>query len=329
MLDVLNSSGELAAAERDREWAVQQLAGGWSRHTHLISDGTGRKYVVRAKPPGSLLETDLLREYRTYVELNRAKVPVPTVYGVVDTDDTPFGGPFFVMDWVAGEAPVTWRRSERAALEENWRSGNRSLGNDLVQTLAAIHTAPVDGFGFLGQPRPYEQVVDIWRETYQRQRLVRDPIVEEAFSWVAARPPDPVDPALVHGDYRIGNTMLRNERITAVVDWELAYLGDPRFDLGYVSLDYLAGKFVKPGSPLLCAVADHDWFMTEYERLRGQQVDREVVRTYSALGALVLIAILLTGIRMFADGKTTDVRMAWNRYALAGLRQELTQIMGW
>jgi aminoglycoside phosphotransferase (APT) family kinase protein len=146
---------------------------------------------------------------------------------------------------------------------------------------------------------------------------------------VADREPDAVEPGMVHGDYRIGNTMVHGEHIAAVVDWELSYVGDRRFDLGYATLDYHAGKFVAPGSELLCAVADREWFFAEYEQRTGSTVDREVVRTYSALGALVLIAILHTGIRMYAEGETSDVRMAWNRYAIPGLRQDLVRLMGW
>lgn len=325
-LDVLCEAGAVGRDER-AGWELTQLAGGWSRHTYRLST-SDRSYVVRVKPPGSLLDTDLVREYRTYVELARAKVPVPAAYGADDRADTPFGGPFFVMDWVAGEAPVVWRGKDRARLEANWHD-SRSLGTDLVETLAAIHRAPAASFEFLGPPRPFAEVVEHWRTVYERQRLVRDPVVEEAFAWVAAREPDPVEPGLVHGDYRIGNTMVRDERIAAVVDWELSYVGDRRFDLGYATLDYLAGKFVAPGSALLCSVAGRDWFFAEYERLTGTTVDREVVRTYSALGALVLISILHTGIRMYADGETSDVRMAWNRYAVPGLRQDLVRIMGW
>jgi aminoglycoside phosphotransferase (APT) family kinase protein len=118
-------------------------------------------------------------------------------------------------------------------------------------------------------------------------------------------------------------------RVTGVIDWELAFRGDTRFDLGYASLDYLAGKFVLPGSSLLCAVADRSWFYAEYERLSGRPVDLEVVRTYSALGALMLIAILCTGIRLYVDGRTTDVRQAWNRFAIPGLRQDLTRLLDW
>lgn len=330
-LDVLCQAGELRSAPRPADWRLTQLEGGWSRHTYVLSRGSrghGRAYVIRVKPSGSLLDSDLSREYRTYVELGKAKVPVPTAYGACTGADNPFNGPFFVMDWVAGQAPVVWRRKDREMLEANWRD-SRSLGTDLVETLAAIHGVRPESFGFLGPARSFTDVVQHWQTVYERHRLIRDPVVEEAFDWVRCREPDKAEPGVVHADYRIGNTLLQDQRVSAVIDWELTYLGDRRFDLGYAALDYLAGKFLDEGSRLLCAVAEREWFFSEYERLTGTVVDREVVRTYSALGALALIAILHTGIRMYADGKTTDIRMAWNRYAVPGLRQDLVRIMEW
>jgi aminoglycoside phosphotransferase (APT) family kinase protein len=331
VLDVLVDAGRLGRRDLARDWTLRQLAGGWSRHTLLVSAGepvAGEAFVVRVKPPGALLETDLVREYRLYTELARSDVPVPTPYGVDPAADTPLGGPYFVMDWLPGTAPNTWQRKERAELERDWAEGGR-LGTELVETVSRIHAMPTAELGFLGPPRSFAACVAVWQEVYEKQRLVRDPVVEETIAWLRDREPDPVPPALVHGDYRIGNTMVDDGRITGVVDWELAYLGDPRYDLGYVSLDYLAGKFVHPGSALLGAVADRDWFFAEYERRAGVEVDREVVRTYSAMGALALICILLTGIRMYVDGATTDVRMAWNRYAVPGLRQDLIRLMEW
>lgn len=324
VLDVLAEAG----VDRDGDWQIQQLAGGWSRYTYLLAKPGAQSYVVRVKPPGALLETPIDREYRTYLALHDLDIPVPQVYGLDEREDNPFGGPFFVMDWVNGEAPVVWRKDDRAALERNW-ADSRSLGTDLVRILARIHGANPAAFAHLGAPRTFAEVVGEWQKTYARQRLVRDPIVEESFQWVLSREPKPVPTGLVHGDYRIGNTMLRDERVAAVVDWELAYLGDPRFDLGYTSLEYLAGKFVRPGSKMICAVAERDWFFAEYERLTGQPVDPEVVKTFAALGALVLITILLTGIRMYSDGQTDDVRMMWNQNAIPGLRQDLARMMGW
>lgn len=331
VLDLLVDAGRLDRVDRGRGWTLRRLAGGWSRHTLLLSEGppeAGRAYVVRVKPPGSLLETDIVREYRLYTALARSGVRVPRSYGADAAPDTPLGGPFFVMDWLPGEAPVVWRRKDRSVLEDNWAT-NRSLGSELVDTLHSIHTVPTEALDFLGPPRSFTACVTGWQEIYERQRLVRDPVIEETIAWLLDREPDPVPPALVHGDFRIGNTMVDAGRITGVVDWELAYIGDPRYDLGYVSLDYLAGKFVRPGSALLGAVADREWFLATYERLHGSTVDPQVVRTYSALGALALICILLTGIRMYVDGRTDDVRMAWNRYAVPGLRQDLIRLMAW
>jgi aminoglycoside phosphotransferase (APT) family kinase protein len=331
VLDVLVEAGRLDARDRARPWALRQLAGGWSRHTWLLSAGDpapGQAFVVRVKPPASLLDSDLEREYRLYATVAAAGVPVPTPHGIEHATDTPLGGSWFVMDWVPGSAPVTWLRRDREALEADWADGGR-LGRDLVETIAGIHAIPAADLGFLGPPRSYADAVDRWARTYAEDRLVRDPVVEDAFAWLREREPDPVPPALVHGDYRIGNTMIHEGRIAAVVDWELAYLGDPRYDLGYAALDYLAGKFIEPGSALLEAVCDRDWFFRAYERLRATTVDPEVVRSYSVLGALALICILLTGIRTYADGRTTDVRMAWNRYAVPGLRQDLVRLMGW
>lgn len=331
VLDVLVDAGRLERADRARDWTLRQLAGGWSRHTLLLTDGppvAGQAFVVRVKPPGTLLETDLVREYRLYTELARSGVRVPAPHAVDPAVDTALGGPYFVMDWLPGVAPNVWQHRDRTALEGDWADG-RGLGTELVDAVAGIHSAPIEAMGFLGPPRSFAACVTGWQEVYERQRIVRDPVVEETVAWLLSREPDPVPPVLVHGDYRIGNTMVEHGRITGVVDWELAYLGDPRYDLGYVSLDYLAGKFVKPGSALLGAVADRDWFFAEYERRSGTAVDREVVRTYSALGALALICILLTGIAMYVAGKTDDVRMAWNRYAVPGLRQDLIRLMQW
>jgi aminoglycoside phosphotransferase (APT) family kinase protein len=127
----------------------------------------------------------------------------------------------------------------------------------------------------------------------------------------------------------MGNCLVHGGRITGVLDWELAYVGDPRFDLGYLALDYNAGKFAAPGSPLLAAVAEREWFWRRYEALAGRQVDPEVVRTFSVLGALMLIANLSSGVNVYATGRASDIRMLWSRFAIPGLRQDVVRLMDW
>jgi aminoglycoside phosphotransferase (APT) family kinase protein len=329
-LAVMRDAG--AASDEAQVVEMEQMAGGWSRHSYALTvaePGAGRReFVLRARPPGPLLDTDIVQEHRTYVLLADEPVAIPKVHGLDASEDTPFGGPFFVMDRLPGEAPNVWRGRDRSALEEDW-AGPRGVARDYVANLAGIHGVGVTDLGGAIAPRGFLQTVDHWQEVQQRAQLLRDPVVETAFAWVRDREPDPVAPCLVHGDYRIGNCLVADGRITAVLDWELSTVGDPRFDLAYMSLKYFGGKFTRPGSELLGAVAEREWLYERYESLSGRRVDPDVVRTFAVLGALSLIAIMNTGIRVYADGGTTDIRMAWSRFVFPGLRQDLAALMDW
>jgi aminoglycoside phosphotransferase (APT) family kinase protein len=337
LLATMRAAGD--ADDSSRVTYLEQLEGGWSRHSYAArvahpdradaANPTGEHaYIVRVRPRGSLLDTDLGEEFRTFALLVDEPLPTPGVRGFEPSEDTPFTGPFFVMDRLDGHAVNVWRRRDRKELEQDW-SGSRGIANDLVEHLAGIHAIGAERAATAATPRSFEQTVDRWQGVYEQMKLVRDPVVDEAYAWVRERRPDPVAPCLVHGDYRIGNCLIDGGRISGILDWELCSVGDPRFDLGYMSLEYHAGKFTTPGSPLLNAVADHDWLHRRYTELTGRPTDREVVRTFTALGALMLFAIMTTGVNVYADGRTTDIRMAWGRFVLPGLRQDLTALMGW
>ncbi len=312
--------------------SLTQLEGGWSRQAHVLAtrdgDGLEREFVVRVKPSGPLLDTDLRQEYEVCRLLTEHGVAAPVAHGFEGRVDNPFGGAFYVMDRAPGSAPNVWRRRDREQLEANWAEGG-SLAEDLVDSLVGIHAIPAAAVAEVLPLRDFAAAVSHWEQIQGEMALVRDPVVEDAYAWLREREPDPCEPTLVHGDYRIGNCLNEHGRITAILDWELSYLGDPRYDLGYISLAYEAGKFTRPGSELLGSVADREWFMSEYEKRSGRAVDPEVVRTYAALAALMLIAILTTGIRMYSDGETEDVRMLWTRFAIPGLRQDLTALMNY
>lgn len=311
---------------------LEQLEGGWSRHSYIArvrhGDGAERGYVVRVRPSGSQLDTDLGQEFRTYALLQDEPIPTPAVHGYEPAEDTPFDGPFFVMDLLQGHSPNVWRKRDREELEADWQSG-RGIAADLVDHLAVIHTVEADRAATAAVVRSFQDTIDHWQGIYEDRRLVRDPVIDEAYAWVREREPDPVEPCLVHGDYRIGNCLVDGGRVSGILDWELCFVGDPRFDLGYMALDYHAGKFTLPGSELLNSVSDRAWFHERYARLSGRPVDPEVVRTFSVLGGLMLFAIMTTGVRVFADGITEDIRMAWGRFTLPGLRQDLVRLMDW
>jgi aminoglycoside phosphotransferase (APT) family kinase protein len=330
MLETMRGAG--SAADADSVTYLEQLEGGWSRHSYAArvrhESGDERAYIVRARPSASTLDTDLGQEFRTFSLLVDEPLPTPAVHGFEPSEDTPFGGPFFVMDRLAGHAPNVWRGRDRRALAEDWEA-HRGLATDLVTHLAAIHSIDAARAGDAAVTRSFQETIDHWHGVYNEMRLVRDPVIDEAYRWVRDREPEPVPACLVHGDYRIGNCLTDGGRITGILDWELSFVGDPRFDLGYMSLEYHAGKFTTPGSDLLNATAERDWFQERYAALSGRPVDPEVVRTFTVLGALMLFAIMTTGIRVYSRGETTDIRMAWGRFVLPGLRQDVVRLMGW
>jgi aminoglycoside phosphotransferase (APT) family kinase protein len=318
-----------AVSDGETATGLTQLEGGWSRQAYVLATATAagatREFVVRVKPEGALLDTDLRQEFEVYRLLGARGIAVPAVYAY-EAGDNAFGGPFFVMDRAPGSSPNVWRRRDRAELEANWEAGG-SLAEDLLDSLVRLHAIPAADAPPVLPRRDFEAAVAHWEEVQGQMALVRDPIVEDAYAWLRDREPDPAEPAIVHGDYRIGNCLNQDGRITAILDWELSYVGDPRYDLGYISLDYEAGAFTRPGSPLLGSIAEREWFFDSYEARSGRPVDREVVRTYAVLADLMLTAILTTGIRMYVDGRSDDVRMVWTRFALSSLRQELTKLM--
>jgi aminoglycoside phosphotransferase (APT) family kinase protein len=154
-------------------------------------------------------------------------------------------------------------------------------------------------------------------------------VVEEAFEWVIEREPQVGWPGLVHGDYRLGNMLLEDDRVRAILDWELAYRGDVRFDLGYLAVARNAGKHLRARSPLMNAIADQDWFMERYGQLTGRWIDDATLATFQMLGIMMLLATQWTAVWMYASGHTTDVRMAWSRFSFAGLRQDMVELMRW
>jgi aminoglycoside phosphotransferase (APT) family kinase protein len=311
------------------------MEGGWSRHTYAIDvedperEGVAR-YIGRVRPDDSVLDTDLGQEFEIYRILADEPVPAPRVYGYEPSEDTPFGGPYFLMERLSGEGLNVWRRPDRELLEADWE-GDRGIACDFVDGMAAVHKVDPAKLAGVVVERDFRATVAHWRGIYEEVRLVADPVVEEAYAWLLDNEPTPVPPRLVHGDYRIGNCLVDGGRMTGVLDWELAYIGDPRFDLGYMALPYSAGRFVSPEtqSPLTGAVAERGWLERRYAAATSEPVDRAVVDLYAAMGALMLFSIMGTGLALYAEGKSTDIRAAWSRFVFPGLRADLAGLMGW
>lgn len=327
---ILRDEGELDAGGDVVE--LVQLEGGWSRWSHIATTrsagGTERRWVVRVKAPFGLFDTDIALEYDVFKELERMDVPTPRVFGLDRSEDNPFGGAFFVMEHLSGHAPNLWRARDHAELRADW-DGERGIAADVVENLVRIHSVGPDAAPASLPRVGYGAHVGHWRGVYEENHLIRDPVLEEAFDWLAGRDPGDSLVGIVHGDYRAGNLLIDEGRVTAILDWELAYVGDVRFDIGYFVLDYTAGKHLRPKTELVGGVADREWFFSEYERLSGRALDRDVVRTYSVLGLASLVAMTCVGVRRYSEGRITDVRRVWARFSTPGIRQDLATLMEW
>ncbi len=213
----------------------ERLAGGHSNLTYRVDDAEGRRVVLRRPPEGELLPTahDMGREHRLIEALGPTDVPVPEALATC-TDPSVIGAPFYVMDHVEGVVLHTADDAE-AAFDEAQRA---DIGRDFVEVLARLHAVDPDavGLGDLSRKEDYiaRQLKTWWRQ-YEASRTGEDPLLGRVNEWLHGNIPTQGPARLVHGDFRLGNTITAPDgRIAAVLDWEIATLGDPLADLGYV-----------------------------------------------------------------------------------------------
>jgi aminoglycoside phosphotransferase (APT) family kinase protein len=255
------------------------ISGGRSNLTYLVTDGTHR-WVLRRPPLGQVFHGahDVSREYRVMSSLRGTPVPVPRTR-LNCADSTVIGAPFYLMDEVEG----TVLRTPEAvsALSEPAR---RRLGYALVDTLAALHEVrPFDvGLDDLGQPDGYlRRQLDRWARQYQQIKVRDLPHIDPIIAWLADSMPETYGASIVHGDFRLDNVVVDSAgagEIRAVLDWEMATLGDPLADLGvFISFWDEPGKPFNPVTAGLTAFPGFpsaEEIIERYARQRGVTVGR-------------------------------------------------------
>ncbi|HEV3361566.1 MAG TPA: phosphotransferase family protein [Pseudonocardiaceae bacterium] len=227
--------------------SAELIAGGRSNLTYYLTDGTSR-WVLRRPPLGHVLATahDMSREYRVLRALAGTDIPVPGTVALC-TDPEPLGAPFYLMERVDGVVLRSFRDTERigpAACE--------ALGHQLVDVLADLHNLHPEqvGLGDFGRPEGYlTRQVSRWRKQLDSSRSREVDGIDELYERLADSVPTSQRHSLLHGDFRLDNVLVTgwadpaDQRITAVLDWEMATLGDPLADLGlFVIYSRGAGK---------------------------------------------------------------------------------------
>jgi aminoglycoside phosphotransferase (APT) family kinase protein len=263
----------------DRPLSAELIAGGRSNLTYGVTDGEHR-WVLRRPPLGHVLPTahDMGREYKVLHALAATDVPVPQVFAFCD-DIEVNGASFYVMDRVDG---VILRDS--AGLAKLGAETARACSEELVDVLASIHAVDYEavGLGEFGRPAGFlERQVRRWGEQWERSKTREQPAVDELGRRLQAALPESGPPSIVHGDYRLDNTMLAPDdlgTVVAVLDWEMSTLGDPLADLGLFLLYWGSptAQNVATGEPIgtLPGFLSRDEVVARYVERSGRNVDQ-------------------------------------------------------
>jgi len=213
---------------------ARKFPGGQSNPTFRIEADSGT-YVLRRQPPGKLLKSAhaVDREYRVLAALRDTDVPVADVYHLCE-DPSVIGSMFYLMEYCDGN--IHWNPALGEIDDPNTRT---AMYDQMVRTLAAIHSVDIDAAGLANYGRPgnyFERQVGRWTSQYRASELRKIDAMDRLISYLEANlPADDGQVALVHGDFRLDNLMYARDdsRVIAVLDWELSTLGHPCADLAY------------------------------------------------------------------------------------------------
>jgi aminoglycoside phosphotransferase (APT) family kinase protein len=269
----------------------EPIAGGRSNLTFGVADAAGAKWALRRPPLHSVLASahDVGREARIMSALAPTDVPVPVVAGHCE-DESVNGAPFFVMDFVEGHV----LRDEETTRELEL-GARRHAAEAMIDGLVAIHRVDPDavGLGQLGRKEGYiERQLRRWQGQWEKSKTRELPLVDEVHERLRGRIPEQGPATIVHGDYRLDNTIVsQTGDLLAVLDWELCTLGDPLADVGllvvYWSRPYGQGPTAAEGFPPI------DELIARYAERSGR--DLSELAFYEAFSAW-RIAVILEGV---------------------------------
>jgi aminoglycoside phosphotransferase (APT) family kinase protein len=219
---------------------VRKHTAGYSNVTLYVTRGS-EEWVLRRPPTGNLLPTahDVLREYRFIAALyGKARVPRP----VIACDDTSvIGAPFYLMERVNG----TEIRDTIPAPYDN-PAGRRRMAQEMIDTLVELHAVDWRRTGLKAPSTPYlQRTVHRWRTQWEmtRPRTRQLPGLDLVADWLHEHMPEEQPATVVHGDFKLDNVLfdLAEPRLLAMLDWELATIGDPLADLGWLLSTWTGG----------------------------------------------------------------------------------------
>jgi aminoglycoside phosphotransferase (APT) family kinase protein len=307
-------AGGMDPAALSAEMDVAQFPGGHSNLTYLVRFGAC-EVVVRRPPDGPLPPKahDIAREHRWLTALGPRLPLVPRTYFLCE-DPTIIGHVFYVMERRRGRII---RHDEPLALASP--EARRRTSEAIVDALAELHAVDVSGeLASLGKPTGFvERQIRGWTERWHKAQTTLVPQLDTVAAWLLDhRPAEPTRAGIVHGDYKLDNVMLDDDdpgRVVAILDWEMAALGDPLVDLGILLAYWGPTSPPEPGKQESIFTTRQGWLTREaiVERYAGKS-GRDVTQiTFYEAFALFKIAIVIQQLfARYIRGETKDERYA-------------------
>lgn len=303
--------------------SVTQFPAGFSNLTYRVSvddEHGARSYVLRRPPRGVTggVAHDMAREYGILAALHPLGVPVPRP--LVRCDDAAvIGAPFYLMEHVSGTIVRGTLPDEMRTDAEALPSRLRALSKTVVNTLVQLHRVRVaDGpLAALGRPEGYvRRQVDGWTKRWNAARTGDVPSLGRLAAWLDANQPTTSDVCLVHNDFKLDNLVLSPElsQVRAILDWEMATIGDPLMDLG-TTLAYWVGPHDNPifrslglGVTAMDGAFSRDEVVQAYAVASGRDVRH--AHFYMAFGFFKVAIIAQQIYARYQQGLTADPRFA-------------------
>jgi aminoglycoside phosphotransferase (APT) family kinase protein len=278
---------------------AEPVGEGHSNVTYLIRRGGGAWVLRRPpRPPLPPSAHDVLREARLLTAVQDADVRTPDVLATCD-DERVIGAPFYVMERIEGDVMTA---DVPPALDDEIERAR--IGEELIDALVEVHAVDWRACGLEGYGKPtgyLDRQLRRFGGLWEHNRTRELPVLDRVTAWLAEHKPESGEATIVHGDYRLGNTMFAPgapARLAAIFDWELATIGDPLADVGYLvatwsqhddpddALRGLSAATRRPGFPT------RDELIARYEERSGRSMSD--VRWYMTL-ALWKSAVFLEG----------------------------------
>lgn len=315
---------------------IRRIAVGWSHETWLFDlryrqrGEQRREGICLRRDPGNALLRDLSsleEQFRVLKCLEQTALATPRAFWF-EADPAILGAPFLVMEKVPGECPSPWGRQGRAYYAA--AAGRGVLPESFTRTLATLHTLDwrAAGLEFLGVPDPgthfATREIAKWRALIEMSERPAEPILTDLICWLESNAPSTDRVTLVHGAYRTGNLLIDNDRISAVLDWELQVLGDPMYDVAYVLSD-----LNREGTPLLSNLVDSERFFRDYEAATGWTIDTGICKYYDILYAMRSVAFWMSASGLYASGRSDDLRLARTAWSVPVVLERAARDLGY